>query len=82
METPAEVRIPWWVPALGAAAIAAGVAQGLLESARAPAEHYLRCVYPACAYLYLALSVIDFAEHSRLATPRELHRWPRAGTRT
>jgi hypothetical protein len=66
VDTPADVRIPWWVLALAAAAIAAGVAQGLLESAQAPAERFLRCVYPACAYLYLALSAIDFAEHFRL----------------
>ncbi len=66
METPADVRIPWWVPALAAAAIATGIARGLLQSAHAPAERFLRCVYPACAYLYLALSAIDFAEHFRL----------------
>ncbi len=66
METPADVRIPSWVVALCVLAPAAGVAEGLTASAHAPAERFLRCVYPACAFLYLALSAVDFAEHFRL----------------
>lgn len=66
METPADLRIPWWVTALCVAAVAAGVVQGLLQGAHGPAERFLRCVYPACAFLYLALSAVDFAEHFRL----------------
>jgi hypothetical protein len=66
METPADVRIPWWVPAVCTAAVTAGVLQGLVESGHAPTERFLRCVYPACAFLYLTLSAIDFAEHFRL----------------
>jgi hypothetical protein len=66
METPADVRIPWWVPAVCTVAVAAGITDGLLGSARTPAERFLRCVYPACAFLYLTLSAVDFAEHFRL----------------
>lgn len=49
-----------------AAALTAGVVHGLLADAHVPAERFLRCVYPACAFLYLTLSAIDFAEHLRL----------------
>ena len=66
LETPADVRIPWWVSASCLGAAAAGAAQGLLASAGTPVERYLRCVYTACALLYLALSAIDFVEHFRL----------------
>jgi hypothetical protein len=66
LETPADVRIPWWVSAPCVAAAAAGAAQGFFASAATPAERYLRCVYTACAFLYLALSTVDFVEHFRL----------------
>ncbi len=66
LSTPDDLRIPWWVSALCAVAVAAGIVQGLTERAHTPAEHFLRCVYPACAYLYLTLSAVDFVEHFRL----------------
>jgi hypothetical protein len=66
LDTPADVRIPWWVSAPCVAAAAAGAAQGFFASAVTPTERYLRCVYSACAFLYLALSAVDFVEHFRL----------------
>jgi hypothetical protein len=66
VDTPIDVRIPWWVPAACTAAVSAGVVYGLLGDAHVPAERFLQCVYPACAFLYLTLSAIDFAEHLRL----------------
>ncbi len=66
METPADVRIPWWVPALCTAAVSAGVGYGLLGDAHVPAERFLKCMYPACGFLYFTLSALDFAEHLRL----------------
>lgn len=64
--TPADVRIPWWVSASCLAVTATGAAQGFFASAATPTERYLRCVYTACAFLYLALSAVDFVEHFRL----------------
>ncbi len=61
-----DVEIPRWCWAGAALAVAAGVAQGLLRATSGPAERLLWCMYAACAYLYLALSLIDFLEHLRL----------------
>jgi len=63
---PRDVSIPRWCWAGAAFAVAAGIAQGLLRETHGPAERLLWCMYAACAYLYLALSFVDFLEHLRL----------------
>lgn len=65
-EVPPELRIPWWFAALVLGAVTLGVAMGLLTGDGPPPWRAARCVALAAAYSYLAISLVDFAEHFRL----------------
>jgi len=65
-EIPPELRIPAWFALLVAGGMLAGVAVGLLTGEGTTAWRLSRCIFLAAGYGYLAISLVDFAEHFRL----------------
>lgn len=63
---PPNVRIPTWVAALIAAAVAGGALLGISTAQHGQAEQLLNAVFFASAFGYVVISMIDFREHFRL----------------
>ncbi|HEY7956787.1 MAG TPA: hypothetical protein VII38_15895 [Polyangia bacterium] len=63
---PAEWRVPLWLSALVAVAIAAGLALGWSTAHGRPGFGLVRSTFFAAAFAYATISLVDFAEHARL----------------
>ncbi len=57
-----DVKIPWWLWAIGAVAIAAGIAVGVLTGSGVVMQA-VRATFFASAFAYFTTSMVDFREH-------------------
>jgi hypothetical protein len=65
-ETDPAVRIPAWLAGVTAAAMAAGVAVGVVATDGPAPLKLVRAIFFAAAFAYAVISILDFWEHGRL----------------